>query len=228
MSKKNKLAKATGASSQKYLDIAEIRDNIVIMKDGSLRGVLLVSSVNFSLKSEEEQNAIIAAYASFLNSLDFPVQIIIQSRPINIDDYLAELEKVKKEQTNELLKMQTSEYIEYVSELVKMGEIMTKRFYIVLSYSPLDPGKKGFFNQLLNVFTLSQDIQLTVKKFEKYKEELFSRVELVSASLANMSVNSTLIDTEGLIELYYNSYNPQLAEEQKAKNIGEVQVEQSN
>ena len=222
---KNKLAKSTGASSQKYLDIAEIRDDVVIMKDGSLRAVLLVSSINFSLKSEEEQNAIISGYANFLNSLEFPMQIIIQSRPINIDNYLASLKQVQTEQTNELLKMQITDYMEYISELVKMGEIMTKRFYVVVSYSPLSSGKKGFFDQLSNVFKLSSKIQLSVKKFEKYKEELSTRLNQTASALGSMGIDSAPIDTKGLIELYYNSYNPQLSEEQKVSEMDNTQVE---
>ena len=225
MSKKNKLAKSTGASSQKYLDIAEIRDDVVIMKDGSLRAVLLVSSINFSLKSEEEQDAIISGYANFLNSLDFPLQILIQSRPINIDSYLASLEKVQATQTNELLKMQITDYTEYISELVKMGEIMTKRFYVIVSYNPLSSGKKGFFSQLSSVFKLSSEIQLSMKKFEKYKGELSGRINLTASALGSMGINSSLIDTKGLIELYYNSYNPQLSEDQKASDLDNVQVE---
>lgn len=225
--KKNKLAKPTGSSSQKYLDIAEIRDDVVIMKDGSLRAVLLVSSINFSLKSEEEQNAIISGYANFLNTLDSPLQIVIQSRPINMDAYLDSLKQVQSEQTNELLKMQTSEYMGYIKELVKMGEIMTKRFYVVVSYNPLSPKKKGFFDQLLSVFKLSSEIQLSAKKFEKYKEVLVSRVNLVTSALGSMGVNSTQIDTQSLIELYYNSYNPALGETQKVEELEKVQVERN-
>ena len=123
--------------------------------------------------------------------------------------------------------MQTAEYMEYISELVKMGEIMTKRFYAVVTYHPTSPGKKGFFNQLTNIFKLSESIQLSVKKLEKYKEELFQRIELVTAALSSMGVNSTLIDTESLIELYYNSYNPQISEEQKLGELEKVQVERS-
>ncbi|NQU77217.1 hypothetical protein HQ544_00815 [Candidatus Falkowbacteria bacterium] len=222
--KKNKLAKPTAASSQKYLDIAEIRDNVVVMKDSSLRAVLLVSSINFSLKSEEEQDAIISAYASFLNSLEFPVQIIIQSRPINIDNYLAYLSGIKNEQTNELLKMQTAEYIDYISELVKMGEIMTKRFYVVITYNPMAPSKKGFFDQFLSVFKLSTQIKLNQEKFEKFKEEISTRANLVAGALGSMGVNSNPLDTQSLVELYYGSYNPQISEEQKAGELDKVQV----
>jgi len=219
------MAKATAASSQKYLDIAEIRDDVVIMKDGSLRAVLLVSSINFSLKSEEEQNAIISAYANFLNALDFPIQILIQSRPIDIDNYLDSLKELKKDQANELLKMQITEYIDYVAELVKMGEIMTKRFYAVVTYNPMAPTKKGFFDSLWSIFKLSGEIQLSQKKFEKFKETLLTRVSLFSQALASMGVNSSPIDTQGLIELYYNSFNPQISKEQKASKLEQVQVE---
>ena len=123
----NKLAgKKITSSTQQYLDIAEFREDTVIMRDGTLRAVLLVASINFALKSEDEQNAIIAAYVGFLNNLDFPLQIVIQSRELNIDNYLSFLKQKEKEQTNELLKIQTAEYLQYVGELISLGKIMNK------------------------------------------------------------------------------------------------------
>src|SRR3990167_1154544 len=121
-SKTTKPQKGKGkkASTQKYLDISEIKEDTVVMKDGTLRSVLLISSINFALKSESEQNAIIAAYVNFLNTLDFPLQIVIQSRKLNIDGYLEKLKKSEKEQTNELLRMQIHDYREYVEQLMEL------------------------------------------------------------------------------------------------------------
>ena len=114
------------ASTQKYLDIAEIRDDVVILKDGSLRGVIMTSSINFALKSPQEQEAVISSYVRFLNTIDFPVQIIIQSRRLDLDNYIEELESKAKKQKNELLKAQIAEYVEYIKDLIVMGDIMTQ------------------------------------------------------------------------------------------------------
>ena len=132
---KSELSKKQAAVSvQKYLDIAEIKEDCVVLKNGSMRAVILVSSLNFALKSEEEQEAIIYAYRNFLNTLEkWPIQIVVQSRKLNIDGYINDLKKKEKEQTNELLRMQIAEYIQYIQELIEMGEIMTKKFFIVMS-----------------------------------------------------------------------------------------------
>src|SRR3990167_8041994 len=122
-------------STQAFLDIAEIKENIVIMKDGSFRAIVVVSSTNFSLKSVEEQNALIAAYQNFLNSLEFPVQIVMQSRKLDIHAYLDKLRSTMQQQTNELLRLQTQEYIEYISKLIEFASIMNKTFYVII---PLD------------------------------------------------------------------------------------------
>ena len=143
----NKLAKnRINASTQEYLDIAEIKDDTVIMKDGTLRAVLLVSSINFALKSEDEQNAVIDGYVRFLNNLNFTLQIVIQSRELDINNYLDYLKVKEKEQTNKLLKSQTGEYIEYIKELTSLGKIMNKRFYVVVPYDPGTDKHKNFFN----------------------------------------------------------------------------------
>jgi len=139
-------------TTQKYLDISEIRDNVLLMKDGTLRSVILVSSLNFALKSEDEQNAIVSSYVSFLNNLEYPLQIIIQSREFKIDSYLETLEQKRKEQTNELLRVQTAEYLSYIRELISLGKIMNKRFYVVVTYNPLSNKQKSFFSRLLETF----------------------------------------------------------------------------
>jgi len=153
MPKKNKLARnKINISTQQFLDIAEIRDNTVVMRDGTLRAVILASSINFALKSEDEQNAIISAYVGFLNTLYFPLQIIIQSRELNIEDYINDLKQKEKEQTNELLKIQTSEYIQYIQELISLGKIMNKYFYVTVPYDPLSDKRKSFLKNLFDVF----------------------------------------------------------------------------
>ena len=162
-------------STQKFLDISEIKEDCVVLKDGTLRAVLLVSSINFSLKSEDEQNAIIAAYVSFLNFLEFPLQIVIQSRQLDIDSYLERLKKIEKEQTNELLRMQTTEYRQYVTELVKLADIMTKRFYLVVPYNPISDKQKSWWSRFLELFTAASEIKLNQEQFLKRRRALRQR-----------------------------------------------------
>src|SRR3990167_9802752 len=135
---KNKQNGAHGAgsakSTQSFLDVAEIRDGLIILKDGNLRGILAESSVNFSLKSENEQNAIIASYQSFLNSLDFPIQICMQSRRMDVSPYLDLMRDRMHSTTNQLMQMQISEYIDFISKLVETAHIMTKGFFVVVPY----------------------------------------------------------------------------------------------
>jgi len=225
--KSKKLAnKKISATTQHYLDIAEIKEDTVILKDGTLRVVLLVSSLNFSLKSEEEQEAIIAAYISFLNFLEFPLQIVIQSRKLDIDGYLGRLKKIEKEQTNELLRMQTAEYRQYVSELVEMGDIMNKRFYVVVPYDPLTDKQKSWFRRFISLFSAAREVKLSQQAFMKRRHDLFQRVEHVVTSLASMSLKSVVLDTQSLIELYYNTYNPDIYNQEKLVELNKIQVEE--
>lgn len=200
---------------QRYIPIDEIKEDTVIMKDGTLRAVLMVSSINFALKSEDEQNAIIVAYVNFLNTIDFPLQIVIQSRRLNIENYLARLAKVEKEQTNELLRIQIAEYRQYINELIQLGDIMTKRFYIVVPYNPLSDKQKGFFKRFVELFKSATIVRLSQERFTKRRRDLFQRVDHVISSLGSIGLKSVVLDTQSLIELYYNTYNPDLSERQK-------------
>jgi type IV secretory pathway VirB4 component len=215
-----------GPATQKYLDIAAIKEDVVILKDGTLRAVLMVSSVNFALKSEEEQEAIVAAYVSFLNNIDFPLQIIIQSRKLVIEDYLAKLQKIEKEHKNDLLRMQIAEYRQYISELVQVGQIMNKRFFVVIPYSPVADKKKKFFSRLGAVLSAAKEIFLERQKFLRRKHELMKRVWLVMSGLGSMGLTAVQLDTQGLLELYYNTYNPRESETAKLADASQLQVEE--
>src|SRR3989344_9525632 len=138
------------ASTQAYLDVAEIKEGTIVMRDGSLRAVLVVSSINFSLKNVDEQNALISSYQNFLNGLEFPIQILMHSRRLDIHGYLDKLRSVMQQQTNELLRLQTQEYIEYVGKLIEFASIMNKTFYVII---PLiaGGGKTGFMSKIMNL-----------------------------------------------------------------------------
>lgn len=212
-------------TTQRYLDIREIKNDVVVLKDGTLRSVVLVSSINFSLKSEEEQEAIIQGYVQFLNSFDFPIQIVIQSRKLNIDNYLARLDQAAKEQTNELLKAQTLDYTRFVREMVDIGDIMSKKFFVVVPYSPVTNKRKNYWRRLREVFSPTKIIEIKKEKFQKYHEELVKRVGYVIDGLSSMGLGAAQLDTQSLIELYYTSYNPDTAEQQRLKDLGDLRIE---
>lgn len=213
------------AATQRFLDIAEIREDIVVMKDGTLRAALLVSSINFSLKSEDEQEAIIAGYVAFLNSLDSPIQIVVQSRKLNVDDYLARLATQEQQQENELLRGQIADYRQFVGELVELGEIMQKKFLVIVPYNPISSRRKGFFARASEALSPLVSAKLREDQFRQRKKELMIKVDAVRAGLNSMSLSSAMLDTQSLIELYYSAYNPQSMESQKLPKVGDVRVE---
>lgn len=225
MQSKKLRGNAPQTSTQKYLDIAEIKEDCLVLKDGTLRAVLLVSSINFALKSEEEQEAIIQSYIGFLNSLNFPLQIVIQSRKLDIDKYINQLKEKESQQTNELLRMQTREYITYIQELVEMGEIMSKHFYIIVPYNPLSDKAKGFFTRFKELFRATKIIRLERKRFERLRNQLFKRMDYVNNGLLSMGLNAKPLDTQSLIELFYQTYNPSVSQQEKMVEVGKLRVE---
>lgn len=220
-----KVASKSTPSTQKFLDIAEIREDVVLMNDGTMRAVMLVSSINFALKAETEQQALVSAYMDFLNSFAYPFQIIIQSRKLNLDKYLGKLLTLEKDQKNELLKAQMGAYRAYVKELIDIGDIMTKKFYVILPFSPYAAKKKNFFIKLKEVFTPGSVIKVSKKNFVDYKRELDIRVGQVLGSLNTMGLNAIRLDTQSLIEVYYNAYNPVSSASQPLEDVRELQVE---
>jgi len=215
-----------GASTQKYVDVEEIKDDVIVLKNGSLRAILLVSSINFDLKSSEEQDAIIGQYQNFLNSLDFPIQIVISSRKFNIKPYLDILEKKEIQQENELLKFQISEYKNFVENLIKVSNIVSKFFYIVIPFYPVESREQGLLDKITAIFNPRQ---ITAEKkvlFETYKNQLWQRADHISAGLSGIGVRVTLLKTEEIIELLYNSYNPSVFTNTIIKNrLDEIDFE---
>lgn len=222
-----KLAKPKpGVPAQRFLDISEIREDVVVMKDGTLRAVLLVSSINFALKSVDEQNAIVQAYMQFLNALDFPIQIVIQSRRMNIDEYIRKLNEAEKTQGNELLRRQIGDYRDYVKQLVALGDIMQKKFFIIVPLNPLAvESGKGFAQRLGEILKPSVAIRVSDDKFRKDKENLMLRVNAVVGGLQSMSLSAVMLDTQSLIELYYTVYNPDSFESQRIASVDKIQLE---
>jgi len=227
MAKNNKLAKQKpGVPTQRYLDIAEIREDVVIMKDGTLRAVIMTSSINFALKSQEEQQATIQSYMQFLNGIDYPIQIVIQSRKMNIDKYLFSLDEKEKTMENQLLKAQIHDYRSFISDLVDLGEIMQKRFYVIVPYDPVSDNKgKSFMSRLQEALSPASLVKLSKKQFEERRLKLMQRVNIIQGGLNGMSLKSAMLDTQGLIELYYTTYNPEIFDTQKLTNVRDLRVE---
>ena len=225
MPKTKKIPKSKGVPTQRYMDIMEIRDDCVVLKDGTLRAVLLVSSINFALKSDEEQQAVIQSYVQFINSLDFNLQIVIQSRKLNIDNYIETLKALEKEQANELLRMQTTEYRQYITELVDIADIMSKRFYVVLPYSGRSDKPKNFINRIRESISPTTLIHLKKQKFDKYRNELYKRVDYVRDALSSVGLRAEPLDTQSLIELFYNTYNPETSAQEKMAEVNKINLE---
>lgn len=215
--------KSGGMSTQARLDVAEIHDGTIVLRDGSMRAVIVVSSTNFSLKSGEEQNALIDSYQSFLNSLEFPIQIIMQSRKLDIHSYLDKLRAVMQQQTNELLRLQTQEYIEYVAKLIEFASIMNKTFYVVVPYSPFIT-KEGFMQKISNLINPIKSISLKKHEFETHREQLTQRVNQILGALNAMGLHTIVLDTEELVELMYNSYNFDTASPIQIKKIEDLDL----
>ena len=205
-----KLSGPEGVSTQKYVDVEEIRDGVIILKNGSLRAVLLVSSINFDLKSSEEQDGIIFQYQNFINSLDFPIQIVVSSRKLNIIPYLDFLKNKESQQTNELLRLQISEYRNFIKNLTEITNIMSKFFYIVVPFSPIETKGKGFFSKISTILNPQRTIVEKREVFDTYKSQLWQRVDHIIAGLEGTGLSITALKTEEVIELLYNSYNPSL------------------
>ncbi len=198
----------------------------MVMRDGSLRAVIMVSSINFSLKSEEEQEAIISSYVRFLNSVDFPIEIVVQSRKLYIEPYLEEMKKKQEQMKNDLLAIQMADYRDFVRELVELGDIMVKKFYIVVPYTP-GSGKYsgGFFARLGDLFSAAQLIHISKERFEKFRNDLYKRVDYVMSQLNAMGIKGVALDTQSLIELAYESFNPVIANTQKLEDAEKVRME---
>ena len=223
--KKAAAKKAKQTPSQAYIPISEVKDGILIMKDGTFRGVFMVSSINFALKSEDEQKALIQSYVGFLNSIEFPLQIVVQSRKLQIQPYLDNLIELEKNQENELLKIQTADYRSFVKELVEMGQIMTKKFFVVVPYDPMSNKKKSFWARLKEVITPIGSIRVKEELFQKRKREINLRLRAVSSGLQSMGLNPVQLDTKALIELYYSTYNPDISFSEQLRDIDKVDVQ---
>jgi hypothetical protein len=221
----NKLSpKRTTSPTQKYLDVLEVKEDAIVLKSGSIRAVLAVSAINFDLKSTEEQEAIINQYQNFLNSVDFPVQILVSSRKLNMENYIGYLTTKEKQQTNELLRLQISEYKNFINQLTSVSNIMEKFFYIIVPFSPIENKDKGFFHNIAGLINPRKNVLDKRENFETMKNQLFQRVDHITASLSGIGLRIIPLKTEELIELLFNSYNPEIYNETELKNVDKLEL----
>lgn len=223
--------KSNPNSTQNALQIAEIRDGIVIMNDGSFRSVVMVKSINFDLMSPQEREAVEYSYQGFLNSLYFPIQVFIRSQKVDIRPYIERLDRIRQEHDNMLLALMMEDYINFVGNLSLQTNIMDKKFYVVIPYFPvMDVQKaitqsKNFFSGLVGLFNdKEQHVVINEQDLAKAKDELRNRVQAVMGGLQQCGIQGLPLDTQELIELYYDSYNPDTATRQQLKNFDDVAV----
>lgn len=202
------IKKKKTAAAQEFVPVKEVRGGVIVMKDGTLVGVMLASSVNFALKSENEQNAIIQQFQSFLNSLDFTVQLFIQSRKLDIRPYIALLDERLKAQTEDLMKIQVREYIQFIKSFVERSNIMSKRFFIVIPYSPPALNVRRAIES--NIFGSGADLGAVKKadSFEEHRTQLEQRMATIEGGLGSTGVRTVALGTEEVVELLYKQFNP--------------------
>jgi len=214
-------------SAQNALLISELRDNMVIMSDGSFRAIITCKSINFDLMSSREREGVEYAYQSFLNSLTFPIQILVRSQRVDIAPYLDRLDTLRRSQDNMLLGVLMDNYIDFIDQLAQEANIMDKSFFVVIPYYPagdLDSAVNASKNLFSSLFKPQQqaNIKINAEVYTKAKDELQNRTNTVLSGLFQMGVRSVQLNTKELAELYYNFYNPDTAVRQPLGNFEDV------
>lgn len=197
-------------STKELVEIADIKDSVILLKDGSLRAVIEVSSINFELRSEGEQTGILQNFQRFLNSIDFPLELVVNSRKLNMDDYLKMVDNIAENSTNELLKIQALEYGKFIKELLDLSNIMSKKFYAVLPFYVIEkPTKSGVLDMFKGMIGSKGSIQqIKPEQMETYRTQLMQRADLVLDGLISIGLKANLMEGQDLINLYYSLYNP--------------------
>lgn len=202
--------------TQQLVSIKEIRGGVLYMKSGGVRRVLIVSGVNFDLKSEAEQSLILGSFQNFLNMLDFSVQFFIHSRKVNVDAYLASMRARMEEETSELLKIQIGEYVEFIRTFVEENAIISKTFFAVVPYESLIPSQKA--GGIMALFKKPSAASSAEKSnAQEILSQLERRVNQVIEGLAQINLRAAPLENDVLIELFYNLYNPELKEKRGVK-----------
>jgi type IV secretory pathway VirB4 component len=192
-------------ATQEFVPVRDVKDNVVILKDGQMCMILLASSINFALKSADEQQGILSSFQSFLNTLDFSLQFYVQSRKLNIEPYLTQLKEREVQQDNDLMRIQLREYIGFIRTFVSEVDVMSKNFFVVIPYNPVT---LDFASNLGAVFGKKRDIVIEESKFQENRLQLEQRAALVEQGLTRIGVRTIPLHNEELVELYYHIFNP--------------------
>lgn len=194
--------------TQQFVPVKEIRDGVVVLKDDSLATVALVSSINLSLKSYDEQRAILGQFQNFLNTLDFPIQIVVQSRRYDVRPYILTLENRLRAQTEPLLRVQTQEYIEFIQTFTEQVNVMRKSFFVVIPYSPAVINSSNGIGKVFSFFSKKKTSADLVANFEEQRTQLEQRVSVVEQGLSRLGLRVAQLGTQETIELLYKTFNP--------------------
>lgn len=197
-----------GTPAQQFVPVQEVRDGIIVLKDGTLAMAALVSSINLSLKSYDEQRATLMQFQNFLNTLDFPIQIVIQSRRYDIRPYMLTLENRLKQQTEPLLQVQTREYIQFIQSFTDQVNIMRKNFFVVVPYIPPILNQKQGLGKILSFLNKKSETTQTITDFEEERTQLEERMSVVEQGLTRVGLRVAQLGTEEVIELLYKTFNP--------------------
>lgn len=204
------MAQATPTTN--FVEIADIQGSLVLLKDGSLRSLIAIESVNFDLKSNDEQVGIIRGFQDFLNALDFPMQIVINSRRLDLKPYLAMLETAKAPLTNELLRMQMDEYTKFIKGLAELAHIMSKTFFVAIPYYSVEAVKDtgtGVLGKFKSIISSGHQMRkLDETEVQKYQPQIEQRVAIVMSGLTPLGMKAKLLGQKELLNLFYAYYNP--------------------
>ena len=211
------------SSTLGFVEISEIRDSVIILREGQMRAVLAVSSANFALKSSEEKEMIIGTFQGVLNSLEFPIQILVQSRRLDLNPYIEKLKQLEDTQTNDLLRAKMQEYIEYIKEMLSTINIMNKDFYVIVGYEPISL-KDGLFGRFFRALNPTRIIKQKQEDFIRNRKLLMSRTDKVGSSFGSLDLKVDILNTEQLIALIYNSYNPDTLESIRLRDVSSIDV----
>lgn len=213
-------------STLAFVEVAEIRDSVIVLREGQYRAIIGVSSANFALKSTQEQEIIIGSFQGVLNSIDFPIQILVQSRRLDLNPYIERLQTLEDKQQNDLLRVKMQEYIEYIKQMSREVNIMDKNFYIIVGFEAVTL-KQGVFGRFLRSLNPTRVIKQKQEEFIKNRKLLMTRIEQVASRMGSLDLKTSLLNTEQLITLLYNSYNPDTVESIRLGDVSNLDIEMS-
>ena len=216
--------KRLSSSTLNFLQIAEIRDSVLVLRESQMRAILGVSSTNFDLKSQQEQEMIIGTFQGILNSIDYPIQIVVQNRRVNLDSYIEKLKGLQDTQTNDLLRVKMQEYIEYIQNIIQEANIMEKNFYLVVGYDPVTL-QEGVFGSFLRALNPARIVKQKQEDFLSNRRVLMTRVDDIAGKMGGLDLKLSLLNTEQLIGLMYNSYNPDTTDSIRLRDVSSIDVE---